>query len=152
MNPAEELAPSGSIQPAERSTSKREEEPLILWLRLKCAHFTAQSSPIKPPARMTCLCVKISTTKLKSGARIVLIYLANTPLARVRIFLTAGTRCTQICAICNEVPLQPSPRITHISKHKRPSPCQPWRCGCGWLFLLKSRLMSIEPVWVFVSL
>lgn len=26
-----------------------------------------------------------------------------------------------------------SPRRTHISKHEHPSPCQPWRCECGWL-------------------
>lgn len=36
-----------------------------------------------------------------------------------------------------------SPRRTHRSKHKHPSPCQPWRCGCGWL--RKTRILLFFP-------
>lgn len=85
---------------------------------------------------MTCLCVKISTTKLKSGARIGLIYLANTHRWRACVCVCIPHRWdamyTNLCDLQRGAAAA-SPRITHISKHKRPSPCQPWRCGCGWL-------------------
>lgn len=69
----------------------------------------------------------------EGGDLIFLICLANTSSPHVWILLTNGTWCAQNPHNRQRGATAASPRRAHTRKHQHSSPCQPWRCGRGWL-------------------
>lgn len=128
------------------STSLREDESVILWLAPEvCSPRTLDCTiiPHKAYSSDSMFTAKDLNSKThERGSNVAAVFSKRIVGTCVNITHHWDVMYTKLYNLQRGATAA-SPRRTHTSKHEHPSPCQLWRCGCGWL--RKTRILLYFP-------